>query len=147
MSLETPRLRLLPCAPQHLLALIDQPERLEQVLGLPAADGLHGFYVSDDVSPAWLAALRSSSSPDPWRHGFFVVHRAAASVIGSAGFKSPPDPEGVVEVAYGTCPAFRGAAMRPRRPLRWSRLRSPVDRLGWFGRTPCRRRMLPPACF
>src|SRR6266702_2366495 len=81
MSLETPRLRLLPCAPQHLLALIDQPERLEQVLGLPAADGLHGFYVSDDVSPAWLAALRSSSSPDPWRHGFFVVHRAAASDI------------------------------------------------------------------
>src|SRR5881398_3029680 len=51
MSLETPRLRLLPCAPEHLLALIDQPERFGQVLGLPAADGLHGFYVSDDVSP------------------------------------------------------------------------------------------------
>src|SRR5213592_40057 len=108
MSLETPRLRLLPCAPEHLLALIDQPERFGQVLGLPAADGLHGFYVSDDVSPTWLAALRSSSSPDPWRHGFFVVHREAASVIGSAGFKGPPDSAGVVEVAYGIVPGFQG---------------------------------------
>ena len=108
MSLETPRLRLLPCAPEHLLALIDQPERFGQVLGLPAADGLHGFYVSDDVSPTWLAALRSSSSPDPWRHGFFVVHRAAAAVIGSAGFKGPPDSAGIVEVAYGIVPGFQG---------------------------------------
>src|SRR5712691_5674953 len=61
MSLETPRLRLLPCAPEHLLALIDQPERFEQVLGLPAADGLHGFYVSDDVSPTEAAAALVAS--------------------------------------------------------------------------------------
>lgn len=45
--------------------LIDQPERFEQVLGMPAADGLRGFFVSDDVSPDWLAALRNSSGPDP----------------------------------------------------------------------------------
>src|SRR3989442_12696448 len=107
MSLETPRLRLLPCAPEHLIALIDQPEHFERVVGLPVADGLHGFYVSDDVSPTWLAALRSSSGPDPWRHGFFVVHRAAGSVIGSAGFKGPPDSAGVVEVAYGIVPGIQ----------------------------------------
>src|SRR2546422_11732110 len=88
--------------------LIDQPERFEQVLGLPAADGLHGFLVSDDVSPNWQAALRSSSSPDPWRHGFFVVHREGGSVIGSAGFKGPPDSTGIVEVAYGIVPSFQG---------------------------------------
>ena len=107
-SLETPHLTLLPCAPEHLLTLIDQPDRFEQVVGLPAADGLHGFYVSDDVSPDWLAALRSSSGPDPWRHGFFVVHRESRAVIGSAGFKGPPDPAGTVEVAYGIVPAFEG---------------------------------------
>ena len=107
-SLETLHLTLLPCAPEHLLALIDRPERFEQVVGLPVADGLHDFYVSDDVSPTWLAALRSSSGPDPWRHGFFVVHRAAGSVIGSAGFKGPPDSAGMVEVAYGIVPAYQG---------------------------------------
>ncbi len=108
MSLETLRLTLLPCAPEHLLTLIDQPERFEQVLGFRAADGLHGSFVSDDVSPDWLAALRTSSSPDPWRHGFFVVHREGGSVIGSAGFKGPPDSTGMVEVAYGIVPSFQG---------------------------------------
>ncbi len=88
--------------------LIDQPERFEQVLGLPAGDGLHGCFASDDVSPNWLAALRNSSSPDPWRHGFFVVHREGGLVIGSAGFKGPPDSAGIVEVAYGIAPSFQG---------------------------------------
>ena len=88
--------------------LIDQPEGFEQVLGMPAADGLRGFFVSDDVSPDWLAALRNSSGPDPWRHGFFVVHRDSGSVIGGAGFKGPPDSTGTVEVAYGIVPSFEG---------------------------------------
>jgi len=107
-SLETLRLTLLPCAPEQLLMLIDQPERFEQVLGLPAADGLRGFFVSDDVSPNWLVALRNASGPDPWRHGFFVVHREGGAVIGSAGFKGPPDSTGIVEVAYGIVPSFQG---------------------------------------
>jgi RimJ/RimL family protein N-acetyltransferase len=111
MSLETLHLTLTPCAPEQLLTLIEQRERFEQVLGLPAADGLHGFFVSDEVSPKWLAALRNASSPDPWRHGFFVVHvvhREGAVVIGSAGFQGPPDAAGMVEVAYGIVPRFQG---------------------------------------
>ena len=106
MSLETPGLRLLPWSPELLLVLIDQPERFDEVLGMPAADGLRGFFVSGDLPPDWLAALRSSSGPDPWRHGFFVVHRESGSVIGSAGFKGPPDPAGIVEIAYGIVPSF-----------------------------------------
>ena len=109
MDLETRSLTLVPCSPEHLLALIDEPDRFEQVFGLPVADGLHKFYVSDDVSPDWLAALRSSSGvPDPWRHGFFVVHRENRSVIGSAGFKGQPDSTGTVEIAYGIVPSFQG---------------------------------------
>ncbi|HEY3113673.1 MAG TPA: GNAT family N-acetyltransferase [Gemmatimonadaceae bacterium] len=108
MELETRSLTLVPCSPEHLLALIGEPERFEHVFGLPVADGLHEFYVSDDVSPDWLAALRSSSGPDPWRHGFFVVHRESRSVIGSAGFKGEPDSTGTVEIAYGIVRSFEG---------------------------------------
>lgn len=108
MSLETLRLTLLACSPEHILALIDQPARFEQLAGLPAAEGLRGFLVSDEVSPDWLAALRDSSGPDPWRHGFFVVHRESRSVIGMAGFKGPPDSTGMVEIAYGIVPSFEG---------------------------------------
>jgi [ribosomal protein S5]-alanine N-acetyltransferase len=108
MSVETPRLTLLPCCAEHLLALIDRPHLLEQLLGVPGAERLREFYVSDDVSPDWLAALRKARGPDPWRHGFFVVDRATRSVIGSAGFKGPPDAAGSVEIAYGIIPSFEG---------------------------------------
>lgn len=108
MALETPRLTLLPCSPEHLLALIDQPQRFETLLGRRAADGLRDFFVSDEVSPDWLAALRSAGGPDPWRHGFFVVDRESGWVIGSAGFKGPPDGTGMVEIAYGIVPSREG---------------------------------------
>src|SRR5688572_465914 len=108
MSLETSRLILLPCAPEQLLALIEEPERFEQLMGFPAAAGLREFFVSGDVSPKWLAALRSASEPDPWRHGFFVVDRELPCVIGSAGFKGPPDSSGMVEIAYGIVPSSEG---------------------------------------
>ncbi len=108
MALETLHLTLLPCAPEQALVLLDHPESFELVVGFSVADGLHGFFVSDDVSPTWLAALRNSSGPDPWRHGFFVVHRAGGAVIGSAAFKGPPDATGIVEIAYGIVPSFAG---------------------------------------
>jgi RimJ/RimL family protein N-acetyltransferase len=108
MSLETSRLTLLPCSAERLVALIDEPDRFEEMTGWHAAEGLREFFGSPDVSPGWLAALRASSGPDPWRHGFFVVHRESRRGIGSAGFKGPPDPEGVVEIAYGIVPGFEG---------------------------------------
>ena len=85
--IETRRLMLTAAAPQHLLILIERPEAFEQSTGLSVAPGLREFYVSGEVSPAWLSALRKSSDPDPWRHGFFIVHREENSVIGTAGFK------------------------------------------------------------
>jgi ribosomal-protein-alanine N-acetyltransferase len=104
MPLDTPHLTLMPCLPQHLLGLIHEPQRFVELTGLPAADGLREFFVSGDVSADWLAALQDSSAPDPWRYGFFVVDRKSRSVIGSAGFKGPPDADGMVEIAYGIVP-------------------------------------------
>jgi RimJ/RimL family protein N-acetyltransferase len=108
MTLDTLRLRLVPWDPKHLLALIDAPDRFEEVVGYPVAEDLHGFYTSGEVSPTWLAALRTSAGPDPWRHGFFVLHRERKCVIGGAGFKGPPDADGMVEIAYGIAAAYQG---------------------------------------
>ena len=77
-------------------------------MGLRAADGLREFYMSDDVSPAWLAQLRASPAADPWVHGFAVIPRESGEVIGSAGFKGPPDVDGMVEIAYGIVPGYQG---------------------------------------
>ncbi len=37
-------------------------------------------------------------------HGFRVILRESGQEIGSAGFKGPPDDEGMVEIAYGIAP-------------------------------------------
>jgi RimJ/RimL family protein N-acetyltransferase len=108
MSLETPRLTLRACSPEQILALIEQPERFQELTGFPVDDALRGFYVSDQVSPQWLAALRNASGPDPWHHGFWVVHRERRRVIGSAGYKGAPDSAGIVEIAYGIVPSYEG---------------------------------------
>ncbi|HEV8357772.1 MAG TPA: GNAT family N-acetyltransferase [Gemmatimonadales bacterium] len=108
MSLETARLSLKPCLPGHMLMLIEQPERLEQATGFPPAAGLREMFTSGEVSQDWLAALRVSQGPDPWRYGFFLVHLEAGALIGTAGFKGPPDSTGTVEIAYGIAPGFEG---------------------------------------
>jgi ribosomal-protein-alanine N-acetyltransferase len=108
MSIDTARLRLLPFAPADLLALIEGVAACEARMGLQVADGLREFFVSGEVSPAWLEQLRAASAPDPWRHGFAIVDREAGVVIGSAGFKGPPDDEGIVEIAYAIVPSHEG---------------------------------------
>lgn len=74
---------------------------LARIAAMPPAD-------QAEVSPEWLARLRLAPVPTPWTHGVALVERATGAVVGSAGFKGPPDAEGVVEVAYGLAPAYQG---------------------------------------
>jgi RimJ/RimL family protein N-acetyltransferase len=108
MRIETPRLSLMPCVPADLVALIDDPARFEQAAGFPVTAGLREMYTSGEVSPEWMAVLRTGQGADPWRHGFFLVHREKREAIGTAGFKGPPDDGGTVEIAYGVAPSFEG---------------------------------------
>src|SRR5262245_48549300 len=60
------------------------------------------------VSADWLARLHALTSADPWTLGFSLVHRDNGTVVGSAGFKGPPDADGMVEIAYGIHPDQQG---------------------------------------
>ncbi len=111
MTIETVHLRLAPFTPSQLLALIESEVRFEECFGLPAADGLRGFLVSDEVSPAWVALLQGAVEADPWLYGFAVVHPESDAVIGCVGFKGPPDENGVVEIAYSIAPGFQGRGL------------------------------------
>lgn len=108
MPLETRNLRLVPCVPAHVLALIEAPESFESVARFRAADGLREMFISDDVSPAWMATLRACTEADPWQHGFFLVHLPTETAIGSAGFRGAADALGMVEIAYGVVPSAEG---------------------------------------
>lgn len=61
-----------------------------------------------EVSPDWLARVRASTAADPWMHGFSLVERASGRVVGSCGYKAPPDTERFVEIAYGVDPDCQG---------------------------------------
>ncbi len=61
-----------------------------------------------EVSPDWLARARTTPVGDPWALGFSVVARDGGGVVGSCGFKGPPDADGMVELAYGIDPTHRG---------------------------------------
>jgi ribosomal-protein-alanine N-acetyltransferase len=106
--IETENLRLVPNTGLQLLALLERPETYEELSGFPAAPGLRDFFLGDEVSQWFLDTLRAQPGADPWRLGFAIVHPGARLVIGSCGFKGPPDAEGVVEIAYGIAPAFQG---------------------------------------
>jgi len=101
-------LSLLPNSAQLVLALIEDPQRYEELAGFPAAAGLREYFTSGEVSQDFLNSLRAPSDPDPWRFGFAVVHRQERAVMGTGGYKGPPDASGMVEIAYGVAPAFQG---------------------------------------
>jgi len=61
-----------------------------------------------ELSPDWLALVDSATSAHPWIHGFAMVQRIEGAVVGYCGFKGPPTPEGVVEMAYGVAPEYQG---------------------------------------
>ena len=106
--LETARLRLVPWVTEHLLTLVEEPAHFTERFGHPLAEGLRDHFVSGETSPEWVAMLRSSPGADPWAFGFAVVHRESGQVMGSVGFKGPPDADGTVEIAYGIARAFEG---------------------------------------
>jgi RimJ/RimL family protein N-acetyltransferase len=60
------------------------------------------------LSADWLARGRASTAADPWTHGFSLLHRDSGAVVGMAGFKGPPEADGVVEIAYGVAPEHQG---------------------------------------
>src|SRR5262245_37451942 len=92
MNIRTARLELMAQTPADVLAKVEQmtPEQRAE------------------ISPEWLARVRAAADVDPWTLGFVVMHRASDAVIGSCGFKGPPDLDGVVEIAYGVAPEHEG---------------------------------------
>lgn len=108
MMTVTARLKLHTLSGDDILALIEGVAQGQAQIGLPLADGLREFFVSSDVSAAWVERLRRFRAPDPWIHGFGLMDPEIGEVVGTAGFKGPPDEGGVVEIAYAIAPGHRG---------------------------------------
>jgi RimJ/RimL family protein N-acetyltransferase len=101
-------IELVPHTAGAVRALIESVDAYERSFGIKAAPGLRDFFVAAAVSPKYLAQLERATVADPWTDGFAVVHVAMRTVIGAAGFKGPPDAEGIVEIGYGIVPDHCG---------------------------------------
>ena len=89
--IDTPRLRLEPKTLAEVraqIALMDADQRAE-------------------LSADWLAQL-DRPDVDVWTLGFAIILRGSNTDIGTCGFKGPPGPEGIVEIAYGLTPDQEG---------------------------------------
>ena len=91
-NIETSNLKLVLQSPEDILALIDGMTPSEKT----------------ELSADWLALVDSATSANPWIHGFALVQQADNAVVGNCGFKGPPTPDGVVEIAYGVAPDYQG---------------------------------------
>ena len=85
LCLQSARLKLVLRTPEEVWAAIEAMDASEKA----------------QLSADWLARAQRSTSPDPWVHGFSIVHLDTGITIGQCGFKGPPNPDGVVEIAYG----------------------------------------------
>lgn len=85
-------------------SLILAPKTLESALAMVEA-----MAPADraQLSRDWLARIHGPA-PDHWTLGYLLVHAVDGGAVGQCGFKGPPDESGMVEIAYGVEPEFRG---------------------------------------
>ena len=89
---QTKNLKLVPQTLQEVRAMIEAMTPSEKA----------------ELSADWLERLRVFTPADSWTLGFSIVHLANDAVVGTCGFKGPPDADGVVEIAYGVAPEYQG---------------------------------------
>ena len=101
--IETANLKLIPSELSHFEAIINDPTRLERMLGVSIADEWISFPEAIPYSYEYLKA-----NPDAlgwWMYLF--VHAKEKMLIGMGGFKGKADEAGMVEIGYGIAPAYR----------------------------------------
>lgn len=96
--LPTERLYIIPASIPMLDALVDEnwPELSALLGGVDFAD--HWYHFPEAY--AWLRDFAKEHHVDMRWWSYVIVHREDIRVIGTCGFKGPPDLEGRVEIGY-----------------------------------------------
>lgn len=105
-DLETKRLRMISWNRDLALAAMDSAAGLSRLLGIDVPRGFPNEPVKNGVLPRTLRELECDPGYGRWSG--IIVHVSDAIVIGSMGFKSPPDELGTVEIGYDIIPKYQG---------------------------------------
>jgi RimJ/RimL family protein N-acetyltransferase len=101
--LRTPRLELVPATPTLLIAALKHPRQFGSRLHALVPPNWPPEYLDAPALKYTLARLRERPEHQLWWLYFVLCPGGPASriLIGSAGFKGPPDQSGIVEIGYG----------------------------------------------
>lgn len=102
----TPRLDLVPLSSTQLKWTLDSPESLEQALGVQFDAAIIDENVIRAIGMKLAKMANLPREQHIWQTYWLIIERDAQTGIGLAGFKSPPDDQGLSEVGYGIAPAW-----------------------------------------
>jgi [ribosomal protein S5]-alanine N-acetyltransferase len=99
----TERLELVPATAELTQAALDGPAALAIALGASVPATWPPEFLDDAALGFMLERLKEGPSQAGWWLHFVVLTDGDAGplLVGSAGYKGPPSPEGMVEIGYG----------------------------------------------
>ncbi len=112
VTIETPRLRLIPCRLHHFEAILSDQRQLGQMLGVTVPDGAFDFPGVMTIEAMRFSHEYLKSNPntlDWWTYLF--VHAEDGVLIGPGGYQGKANEAGMVEIGYAIVPAYRGRGL------------------------------------
>jgi ribosomal-protein-alanine N-acetyltransferase len=100
----TPRLQLVEADVALLSASLEGAAALATQLAATVPADWPPEHVDEGALRWTLAAIEAGRAPSPWGFYFMLLRDPASTVIGTCGFKGPPDAQGSVEVGYSVVP-------------------------------------------
>ncbi|GMA63785.1 GNAT family N-acetyltransferase [Alicyclobacillus fastidiosus] len=105
-DLQTKRLRMVSWNQELALAAIHDKVELGRILNVEVPNDFPSDPVREFVFPMTLKELEQDPRVGKWSG--MIVHVSDAILIGSMGFKSPPDQLGNVEIGYDIISEYQG---------------------------------------
>jgi len=105
-QLKTQHLRMESWTAELADAALNDRRRIEELLGVCVPDDFPNPPVRDFVLLDKITELQADPGRGMWSG--IIIHVADNIVIGSMGFKAPPDDGGMVEIGYDIIPAYQG---------------------------------------
>ncbi|MEO0826400.1 MAG: GNAT family N-acetyltransferase [Cyanobacteria bacterium J06639_16] len=107
-SFQTPRLRLVPATAHHIACERDRHLELARLLNCRVPSSWPPTSVRD-VLEIFETTLRERPDEVGWHTWYWIARESQPEIlVGSGGFKGPPEQADTVEIGYGTLEAFQG---------------------------------------
>jgi [ribosomal protein S5]-alanine N-acetyltransferase len=108
MKLETPRLRITPLTKEQLSNYSIPNYSLENSLHVNAISRIVPEFLANVINNKILPAV-SDTTKNPLYYTFWtIIFKQENIMVADCCFKGEPNDKGVIEIGYGTYPAFEG---------------------------------------